>query len=440
MTPDDAIQLTEEKQALRSADSPKGKKLFWGFGIGVILIGTLALVYFRLSNNTPQIQPVKFQARQELIEVSGLVESEHDIVLRSEISARIIHLQVKENTPVIEGTPLLDFDTSTFRLQLQQAGINTLSSKAQVQTDLKNAQKTLLDATQKKQLLLQQTKIQVDKAEQHQKFVQKELARTAQLLEKSVVTEQNLSSQKQLWTQSLLDVKIAKENLYRLQTDETEILAARSRINQAQTALRNGIRQGSIAERIARNNLAKASLLAPFNGTVTHWDVDPGDYVTPSISLGRFQDLDSLYLVVSVNELDFPKIHLKDIVNIVFDAYPGKPYKGEVAWITESSRPGLDHVNVFPIKIRFPNPKRYIKPGMSADAKIIVGQKINIMTIPASVVRKKKGKYFVEVLEQQMRKDVEITVGKKFIDTFEVKSGLKVGDLLILPPNTRLAQ
>lgn len=415
------------------------KKKFWLWLSALVLILSAVIaagfVWKRNSSQEPPHTVVQRQDLKERVDVSGAVFSERDVVLKSSVSAQVLGRLSAENQRVAAGTPLLRLDSATYGLQLQQARTNALASQTQAQTELQTAQKALEDALRRKSLNQQNVANQERKAQQNLDFQEAEYLRQVRLSKEGAIPAQRLEQQKQSLDQARLELKAALDNLRTQQRDQTEVSAARSRVQQAQTAVANARNQGQANIRLAEDSLSKSAVLAPFDGTVARWQVNRGDYVTPGTPLARFLDTQDLRLVLNVNELDLPKVKVGSPVEIIFDAFPEQPYFGKIAWISESSITDSENVQVFPVKVWFDNPKAKIRPGMSADARITASERKQVLALPITSVQKKDGRYYVDLLQKGGKSQPrEVKLGLATLESVEVLSGLQAGDKILLEP------
>lgn len=407
--------------------------------LGSLLIVTgvgVALWWSQRSGQIPPTQTVTRQTLREIIDVSGVVMSEHEVQLKATISGTVTGRLIPENQAVKTGQTLLRIDPNSYQLQLEQANVNAQASVRQAETELANTRAALAEAEKNKGLNISNLQIQADRVRNQVAYLTQELARNRSLLDQEAIPRQTYDNQKQQLEQAQIELKSAQDAITRARRNDTDIVAARTRLTQAQTALTNARKQGPANIAVARDSVLKTTVIAPFGGTITAWSVNRGDYVTPGTTLARFVDLESLRLRLAVNELDVPKIKASNPVEIVFDAYPDTPYKGQVSWISEASITEADNVQIFPVKLTFANPNRRIKPGMSGDARITVQEKPNVVAIPISAVRKSGKNFVVDIWDGTSKQEVVVEPGINTDTLLEIRKGLKPGDQLIIETPT----
>lgn len=142
---------------------------------------------------------------------------------------------------------------------------------------------------------------------------------------------------------------------------------ARARLEQARAAL-------ALAER----RLEFTKLASPLAGVVLSDNVEPGEFVAPGTAVITVADTSKVWLRAFANETDLGRIHLGQPVEVSTDSFPGKTYRGTVAFIASEAEFTPKTVQthkervklVFRVKIDLENEHGELKPGMPADAVI----------------------------------------------------------------------
>lgn len=408
------------------------------FGLigSVLIVGIIAGFYYYSKNKNQNINTITVgrQTLKDIIDISGSVEAENDVVVKSNTNGLVVKRFINENVKILDGSPIIEIapqDPQLARLQINQAKINSSNSQMQAQTELNNALRALEDSKDKQQLNLKNFVNQIDKANSNIVFLEKEYLRNKNLYDQGAIQKQTIDNQIQQIEQTKIELKTIKDNYNKAKLERSEILNAENRINTAKTNLNNAIKQGQASIDIAEDSINSTIITAPFTGTITKWQVNKGDYLNPGSPIARLQTLDNIRLKLPLNELDLPKINTKNPVSILFDSYPDKSYRGKIVWISQSSTLE-NNVQVFPVEVIFDNKENLIKPGMSGDAQIIVSEKRNVLAIPLSAIQKKDNKIYVKVLVDNEITEKEIIPGMSTLDYLEVKSGLNQGDKIIL--------
>lgn len=159
----------------------------------------------------------------------------------------------------------------------------------------------------------------------------------------------------------------AKKNLLKIDATEKSIEAAEARVKSAESALE-----------LADIQLSYTILKAPFKGTVTSRNVEQGEYVSPGREVFSMADLSMVDLKIFVDEESIGKVKYGQDVDVTVDTFPGKIFKGKVAFISPEGEftPKIIQTHkervklVYLVKVKIPNPGSELKTGMPADALI----------------------------------------------------------------------
>jgi HlyD family secretion protein len=167
------------------------------------------------------------------------------------------------------------------------------------------------------------------------------------------------------------NVEVAQAQLDALRAGATtqEVGVAESQVQQAEAALAT-----------LQVQLEKMTLQAPRTGVVLERMVDVGEIAPPNFSLLTLADLTEVTLTVYVPENEIGLVRLGQPVRVTVDSYPERTFDGEVVHIASSAEFTPKNVQtkeervstVFAVKIEIPNADHALKPGMPADAAILV--------------------------------------------------------------------
>jgi len=168
-----------------------------------------------------------------------------------------------------------------------------------------------------------------------------------------------------------------------LQAQERFVLVKKGPRRETIEQARARLQQAKEALAVAETRLGYATLTSPLAGVVLSKNVEPGEFVaagTPIVTVG---DLENVWLRAYINETDLGRVKVGQRVRVTTDTYPDKRYEGRVSFIasqaeftpksvqTEKERVKL----VYRVKVDIRNPNMELKPGMPADAEILVREK-----------------------------------------------------------------
>jgi HlyD family secretion protein len=181
------------------------------------------------------------------------------------------------------------------------------------------------------------------------------------------------------------------------ESTEAAYRVASARVQEAQarwTLLKNGPRteqiqagrarlaQAKAAQAQARTRLDYATLASPLTGVVLSKGAEDGEYMVPGMPVIVVGELDRPWLRAYIDEEDLGRIKLGQQVRVSTDTYPAKVYEGRVTFISSQAEFTPKNVQtaqervklVYRIKVEMANPNQELKPGMPADAEILVGK------------------------------------------------------------------
>jgi membrane fusion protein (multidrug efflux system) len=190
---------------------------------------------------------------------------------------------------------------------------------------------------------------------------------------------------------------------------------------------------------VAEVALRRTEIRAPFDGVVGARLVSPGDYVQGGGFRGRDGDdptglvtidkVDRVRLLFSVPEVAVPRMHVGIPIEVTVTPYPDERFAGEVYFVA----PALDPRNRrMLIKGLIPNPKRLLRPGLSATVHLEVGNRDAALMVPESaVLYDATGKSVWRLLEDGTAQRVPVELGVRQAGRVEIVRGLAAGDRVV---------
>ena len=384
----------------------------------IVLIGGKKAGWFGKSGNFKQIEVTNISLIDivETVAATGKIQPEVEIKLSSEVSGEIIKLPIIEGQQVKKGDLLVSINPD-----LVQALVN------------------------QSQASLQNIKAQLTQAEANLNNLKLNFERNKSLYEKGVISKSD-------WERTFTDYEVAKANVksayYNVQSAES------------------GVKQ-------SRDNLARTSIFAPRDGTISKLSVELGERVVGTAQMAgteivRVANLNNMEVEVDVNETDIVKVNVGDSTIVEVDAYLKREFKGVVTEIANTAENTLsvDQVTNFKVKVRIlpesykdlsadkPENSSPFRPGMTATVDIITNKKENIIGVPISAIviktdtsSAKSKKIIKETISSKTEKfecvfvkigDVAklrvITTGIQDDSNIEITSGLNEGDEVITGP------
>jgi HlyD family secretion protein len=307
----------------------------------------------------------------------------------TQVSGVVLALFADFNTKVTKGELIARIDPAPFQAKVDQAQANLDASRASVANSQAVVQQALagiqaanssLAAAQsnvaKAQAVAEDAKVKVDRRVimVGQGADSKEDLETAQTTYKSAVADHTaLLAQQQAVEDS---VKVAQAQL----NVANSLVAA----NQSQ------VKQFTAALQSAQLDLDHTSITAPVNGVVVSRNVDVGQTVAASLAAPTLfliaQDLTKMQVDTNVSEADVGRVRVDQPATFTVDAYPGQVFTGSVTSIRKAPI-NVQNVITYDAVIGVSNPDLKLFPGMTANVKIMVNQRPNVLRVPNAALR-----------------------------------------------------
>jgi HlyD family secretion protein len=299
--------------------------------------------------------------------------------------------------------------------ELEQARLNYRQAQAQLDRALNNQKAHIIS--------LGVPAAQIEEAETALEASQVQLIQTEDSLEP-----------RQRSAQAAVAAACAQRDIAQAQLDlllagatEAEIAVARANVDQAQVTLDSALLA-----------LKRATLRAPFDGTVAQVDIDPGKFSSPQVPAVILVNDKQFTIEADVDEADIGWLQVGQDVQITLDAFPGHDLAGNVVAILPSATQDLGVVS-YQVTIAIAPTDLPLRSGMTANTEIIRDRREDVLLIPnrAIWIDAQTGQAFVEKSIDDGRPGsqavvVDIEQGLANEEFSEVLAGLKEGERLIV--------
>jgi HlyD family secretion protein len=169
--------------------------------------------------------------------------------------------------------------------------------------------------------------------------------------------------------------------------------SARSTADQAAAQVeldRANIQQQQASLHAAEVNLGFTDIISPVDGTVVLRNVDVGQTVaasfqTPTLFLIA-QDLTRMQVDASVSESDVGPVRVGQRAEFTVDAFPHHPFPGSVSQVRQAPIT-VQNVVTYDVVLSVSNPESLLKPGMTANARIITAENEDVLKVPLQALR-----------------------------------------------------
>lgn len=179
---------------------------------------------------------------------------------------------------------------------------------------------------------------------------------------------------------------------------------------------------------IAKIQAAKGGVKAEFNGVVTTVDVVEGATVTSGTKIVSLANLDDVQINMQVSKTDLPKLSVGQKVDIKIN---GKDYQGEISQISGTATKNSNGVAVVDTTVKVTNPDSDIILGVEANNKIHAEKAENTIVLPYEYVMTDAEGDYVFVLENGTAVRRPVTIGISTSTEAQIVDGLSENDKVI---------
>jgi len=365
------------------------------------------------------------------LHVSGRIEG-YETNVGPKVGGRVDFISSREGDEVKKGQPLVKISDDDIQAQLRGARARFQKSQEKateaeyqikvIDSQIDEAKLALTQSGEDARAQIDQAEANVSQAEAKLSESQAQLAqakadwelakirktRFDQLVAKGAVSqdEDDQAVTTESTTRALVDSKGSS-----LQAAKKQLMVSKAFLNQARStrlnpairstrvlALQQQLMQAEYSLKSAKHDIADAqaeedqivaniaylNVLSPIDGIVTARAVEPGAVVVPGTTLMSLINLDTVYLRGYVPEGQIGRVKVGQKARVQLDSNKSQALEGTVIQIDPEGSFTPENIyfkddrvkQVFGIKIGITRPDRLAKPGMPADAEILINEPI----------------------------------------------------------------
>ena len=222
------------------------------------------------------------------------------------------------------------------------------------------------------------------------------------------------------------------------------LAGAKASVLQAQISLEN-----------ARKALAETTLRAPIAGVVASVSGTVGAQVSgggtsiqtssatssssgsgggggSSAGFVSLTKLSGMQIVASFSETDTAKLRVGQPATVTVDALPGTQLAAHVIAVAATATTS-SNVVTYDVTFALDRANGKLKPGMTANVDVVVGEQDNVVHVPTAAVTGSGRNATVTVLRNGAQQRVSVVAGLHGDSSTAILSGLKAGDAVVLP-------
>lgn len=159
------------------------------------------------------------------------------------------------------------------------------------------------------------------------------------------------------------------------------------------------------------------------DGTVFKIFKEEGELITPQEIFAEVGTIESYHIIMNIDEVDIPKIVLKDTALIKLEAYPDTTYTSLLSSISKSKD---NNTQTFEVTADFITKPNRLFNGLSGEANILIDRRKDAIIIPAEYIIENN-----KVLTEDGL--TTVTLGVKTLEFVEVKNGIDTSTILLKP-------
>ena len=219
------------------------------------------------------------------------------------------------------------------------------------------------------------------------------------------------------------EAQFAEYTLFDDEIEDEELRAERRRMARA----RSGLSEAEVTVREAELNVERATIRAPFAGSIANMAIVPGERVQQRDSIAEVVDLAQVRIEVQALETEVPFLQEGRQARVTLSAFPDTAFLGRVASINPVVDP---RTRTSRVTVVLPNADGAVKPGMYARVRIAARLYANRVMVPRSSILERDNRTLVFVFEpdsegsvQGLAKWTYVTTGLENENFFEIVPG-----------------
>jgi len=390
-----------------------------GLALFMVLALSAAIVAWKFANASSKVSVHKISrgSFEDQVTTNGKVEPMNWASARAEREGLVIQVPVSKGQRVNKGDALAVLDSKESQADLAAASARMDEASAAIQL--------LETGGRKREQVEIEQGLKQRKAELSQ--IQKDLAIAERLAARNAGTaeEARLLRDKRETVQLQMEALEARRPTLVAAAD---LAAARARL-----------REATSAAEIARHRIQLSTIRSSISGVVYQLEAKPGTFLTPGSLVASVGYLDSLKVLVFVDEPELGRIRKDMPVTITWDAIEGKRWAGIIDKIPTQIVP-LGSRQVGEVECRIENRDGDLLPGTNVNAIIQTRKQDSVLLLPKEAIRLRETKSGVYLVQNGQLTWRTIDLGAGNVTNSIVLSGLSEGDLVALGPESSLKE
>lgn len=367
---------------------------------------------------TLEIVPKKLNIYKSYI---GHLKPQNRVVVRSETSGTVEKINFEEGQRVQAGEVLVHVSTNELELRkiIAETNYSQAVTNYQIEKALYMSSEPGKESAGLEHVSLKQLRLQKEMAKADYEHALSEYNVQKRLFEKKMTSATVFDTHK-----TNLEIKRIKMEQAALELDRGRI-QDRSRLEN----LANAMKIAEVNLNLARLELDKSKVKAPFTGIVKKKTVQMGGFIQNGMDLLEIMNISKVKAKINIPEKEMRYAKLGKRVSVRLDAYPQEQFSGTIKTL------GLEadiKCRCFPAEVEIDNPKQALLPGMMARLEMLAISEPNQVIIPRHAVLEREHGSIVFVEKDGVAVQQPVKTGEMIQEDVQVISGLKKGDRIIV--------
>ena len=336
----------------------------------------------------------------------GEAYSEKKITLKAEVGGVVKNLFAAEGLHVKEGDPLVELDDREYRLKLDRLEAQRI--------------KALSELYLEKQFAAEEKEIPAAAIDKLRK-AQADYDKASDAFGKGQIASAELEQAQKNLELALIEAGRKKD----------EIMASSKNLTQVE-----------IDVKLARMDLDKTRIRAPFAGIVTDLKISANERLEAGRELFMLIDIGRIKVKAKVLESEIGKMKAGREVDLRFSAYPQKTFKG----VVEAISPVVNAEDrTCAVYVGVNNPAEELKPGMHAEVEIAADVYKDRLLVPQEAILVRGGRKLVFAVVDGLAKWRYVEIGlenehfAEILPSTEPGWGVQAGEQVIVEGHFTLA-
>lgn len=366
---------------------PRGRRL-WLLLSAVLLVAAAGAAYLfwwrdrgesTLVAAVPSYQDVTVGTYRSTIPAPGTLRAARTAELRNENAGTVAEIATL-GTRVEAGDVVARMSTVDLERSLREAELalqKAERSLAATITDQDSQARSLQHQVADAETALAQAQRDLTQASE-------QLDLTRRLAEVGSVSARELSQAELDASHAQAGLQLAQRDLADVRLSASQQVATHAR---DQADARSSLEQAQLNLTLAEEALAAAEIRAPIAGVVDSVSVQAGSHVSANSALLSLADDRRLELVAQVDESEVGQLSLGMSAEVTVTAASNRPLPATLAIIAPSATTS-QNIPVFEIVLSLENPGLAFRPGMTAEAEVIVREEAGTVSVPLTALQR----------------------------------------------------